>query len=152
MVLAACLVAGTSRGFAHDVNRLEEPGVVKNAPLHPVLVESLSAIRAERLAGLFGFVQPRKSALAFASLLQADHSSMKRFLKFSKERFVAAGVITAWEKLVMLQMVTINSGNYFPKGMERASSKLISQMSELALVGGVSAEMFRQRRMAGGRR
>lgn len=151
--LAAFAAAGPAALFAQDsAAGVAPPSMPQGALLSPTLIQALDAIKARRLLGVFSFVDPSRTNVAFANVLLYDRKALKRFVKFAKKRYKAAGAITYWEKQVLLLLVGLNEQRGLPPGVERLSGGLLEAVSEMALVPGVEEDRFRSRRLSGGAR
>lgn len=146
LAAAPCVSAETQgrTGFA-------PPSMPQGVVLDPTLMEALAAIKENRLAGVFSFVDPNQTNVAFANVLLYDHKALKAFVKFSEKRYEKAGAITYWEKQVMLLIVGMSDEKGARPGGRKIPARLLQDVSAMALVPGVDDAQYRTRRLQGER-
>jgi hypothetical protein len=152
LVFSGCLaVVSCVSAAAQGQTGFAPPSMSQGAVLDPTLMEALAAIKENRLAGVFSFVDPNQTNVAFANVLLYDHKALKAFVKFSRERYEKAGAITYWEKQVMLLIVGMSEEKGVLPGGRKISARLMQDVSAMALVPGVNDAQYRTRRLQGER-
>lgn len=104
------------------------------------VMEALVAVRAQDLAGVFGFVAPEYAPFALADYLLHNRKAMKRLLKKDQADLKQTGGVSAFDKQVFMAVAQINQGVELPPGVLRLSKKEDFDVSEIVLARGLTLQ------------
>lgn len=110
------------------------------------LLEALLAVKAQELAGVFGFVEEKNAPAAFADYLFHNRPALKRFVKKGERDSKQAGGVNEWDKQVYLYLLGINASAMLPQGYSRLSSSWVDRLSTLSLAPGLTLSELTARR------
>ena len=134
-ILAAVAVfAFRAPMFAQETVILPEaPPVRQNQMIDLNLMEALVTAEATDLAGIFGFVAPENAPFAFADYLLHNRKALKKLAKKELKNLKDVGGVGEWNKLVFIQVLSIENAGQMPPGVKPLSKSEEQDLSELVL-------------------
>ena len=102
ILVAAALAVCAPSGAQEAVILAEAAPIRQPQMLDLNVMESLVAVGATELAGIFGFVAPENAPFAFADYLLHNRKALKKLTKRELKNLKDVGSVGSWNKLVFV--------------------------------------------------
>jgi hypothetical protein len=109
------------------------------------LMDTLVAIDAGDMAGVFSFIPEDRTSMAMADYLAHNHRALKKFIKKGERDVKEVQGIDEWDRQVVLYLVGITSSGGLP-GAKPIPAGWVSRINELALVPAVPLQVIVEKR------